>query len=86
MPWPGRQVREKRHRLPRECYQGEVSVAFTCCVIDDYSLFTSAEVVSAFVQRLRQAAEKNHCAVLICCYMPEHAHILLQGREPWADT
>jgi len=80
------QIREKRHRLPRECYRGEVTVAFTACVEDDYPLFSDASVVTAFVERLDTAAKKHKCIVFIYCFMPEHQHLIVHGTAPSADT
>jgi putative transposase len=43
-------------------------------------------VVAHFRDLLGKAAEKNHCTVLIYCFMPDHLHVILQGLDDTADT
>lgn len=81
-----KKVRQKSHRLPRESYQGEVTVAFTACIADTQPLFKDATVVNAFVALLSTAAEKNHCIVPVYCFMPGHLHLILQGAVSSADV
>jgi REP element-mobilizing transposase RayT len=78
-------IREKPHRLPRECYRGEVTTAITACVDRDVPLFNDCQVVNAFIERLERAAKKHGCIVLIYCFMPEHQHLILRGATPEAD-
>jgi putative transposase len=78
--------REKIHRLPRESYRGEVTVAFTACVTGDDRLFTDSRVVGAFVELLRLACRDHRCCVLIYCFMPDHVHVMLSGQDNSADT
>lgn len=84
-PLPHR-IREKQHRLPRECYQGEVTVACTVCVVEDVPLFVDASVVAVFVEKLADALSRNQCVAYAYCFMPEHQHIVLHGTNPAADT
>src|SRR5262249_29654587 len=49
----------KHHRLPRECYQGQVSVAFTVCIADRKHLFTNSHVVGILVSFLKEVAEEH---------------------------
>ena len=83
MPEP---TREKLHRLPRESYRGDATVAFTACVADAHPLFTDAGVVEVFVALLRSTAERHGCVVVIYCFMPEHLHVMLHGWQESADT
>jgi putative transposase len=83
MPEP---TREKLHRLPRESYRGDATVAFTACVADAHPLFTDAGVVEVFVALLRSTAEHHGCVVVIYCFMPEHLHVMLHGWQESADT
>ncbi len=79
-------IREKHHRLPRGCYRGQVTVAFTACVDGGSPLFTDAQVVGSFTERLQTAVEKHQCVVFIYCFMPEHQHLIVHGNSPQADT
>jgi putative transposase len=81
-----RQIWEKQHRLPREAYRGEITVALTACIQNAMTLFTTPEVVNPFIDRLRSASQRSHCHVLIYCFMPEHLHGILQGFDASADT
>jgi REP-associated tyrosine transposase len=78
--------REKRHRLPREHYRGQVNVALTLCVASKAGLFADSEVLSAFVSLLTASAKKHDCVVLIYCFMPDHVHLLLSGQSESSDT
>src|ERR1700687_1076212 len=78
--------RETHHRLPRESYQGLVNVAFTICAADRTPLFTETEVVSEFISLLRAALEKHACVASIYCFMPDHVHVLLSGRDESSDA
>jgi putative transposase len=80
------QTREKRHRLPRSCYRGDVTVAITVCIADRYPIFTDPDVVAAFVSVLRDTCNQRHCIVPIYCFMPEHMHLILQGCALDADA
>ncbi len=75
-------------RLPREAYRGYVLVAFTACVADSRYLFTpaNADVVAEFVAHLRRSAAATHCEVPAYCFMPDHAHVLIQGIDGLADA
>jgi REP element-mobilizing transposase RayT len=79
-------VREKKHRLPLERYRGEVTVAFTACVRGNAVLFVSSEIVGALAQYLAIATDKHQCEVLVYCFMPDHAHMILRGRNPQSEA
>jgi putative transposase len=79
-------IREQPHRLPRECYRGRVTVAFTACIKERRSPFREARVVKQFLELLQKSVEKNLCLVPIYCFMPDHLHLILQGLEDSADT
>jgi len=79
-------VRERSHRLSRDAYLGEVVVAFTACVTDRQPAFTDDEIVGVFADALRDAAQRSASTVLLYCFMPDHAHIVLRGQTPRADV
>jgi REP-associated tyrosine transposase len=82
---PPASIREKPHRLPRNAYVGRVNVAFTACVADRQNLFDE-DVVSAFVDTLRQALSKFDCSAPVYCFMPDHLHVIIQGDAEHSDT
>jgi putative transposase len=79
-------IREKRHRLPRDCYRGPVVVALTACVAERHTPFLDSDVVSHFRDVLAQVIEQSRCLVPIYCFMPDHLHVVLQGQDELADS
>ena len=77
---------EKPHRLPPECYRGQVAVAFTACLLEGQTGLNRASVVSPFVKFLGRVGTKHACLVLIYCFMPDHLHVIVHGREDLSDT
>ena len=76
---------EKRHRLPRENYRGEITTAFTLCVHDKKPIFQNLTVIEAFINLLYASVEHSRCIVPSYCFMPDHLHIILTGAEHQAD-
>jgi putative transposase len=76
----------RQHRLPDECYRGFATVAFTCCINDKKKNIARAEIVLAFSEILFKESIKLDCDVLAYIFMPDHCHILLQGKSERADT
>src|SRR6266704_708981 len=74
----------RHHRLPRECYRGRVSAAFTLCLMERRPFFTEPSLVGVFVDFLKEGAEK-HLFVAIYCFMPDHAHLVCIGRNDNTD-
>jgi hypothetical protein len=59
-------MKEKKHRLPKEFYRGEISVALTLCVRKDVaSGFSLSEpkIVDCFKEILTRAISKERCIV-----------------------
>lgn len=79
-------VRERRHRLDREAYLGEVVVAFTACVACRRALFQEPGIVQNFVEVLRSSAIRYASTVILFCFMPDHVHFVLRGDKPTADV
>ena len=79
-------IREKKHRLPREYYRGELLVAITARIVDHRPAFVTAKIVESCVRILEEAASAQHCAVLIYCFMPDHLHLMIEGLRPTSDT
>lgn len=75
-----------RHkRLPRDRYVGEWKIVFPVNIFDKAKVFLDDEVVSAHVEMLTRATRSFGCVVPICCFMPDHAHILLIGTSQRSD-
>jgi putative transposase len=74
-------IREKAHRLQRDCYQGQVAVALTLCIKDRKPLFVDSSLVNIFTGLLRNTAEKFYCLIPAYCFMPDHVHIIAMGTQ-----
>jgi putative transposase len=79
-------IREKRHRLEKDDYRGEISVSFTLCIKDRFQLFQNASIVNIFENILRFEAERAFCIIPVYCYMPDHQHLIVSGRNSGSDT
>ncbi len=94
-------VREKRHRLPKEYYQGEISVAFTLCFerrlkpaatsgIQNKNVasdfsLSEHEIMNTFTDILTLVIKKTGCIVPVYCFMPDHQHLILTGTHSNSD-
>ncbi|RKY83753.1 hypothetical protein DRQ11_12570, partial [candidate division KSB1 bacterium] len=52
-------VCERHHRLPRECYCGEITVVFTACILKKRSFFLSNKIVAPNVAMLARVLVRN---------------------------
>ena len=79
-------VRERKHRLPKEAYCGFVVVAFTACIRNRTYLFKNDLLVREFEEILLQELVKFKCEAIVYLFMPEHCHLLLQGKHESAQV
>lgn len=78
-------IKERKHRLPREAYIGRVRRSFTICVLDKKVLFISDHVFRAMVDMLKDALNKSNCDAHIYLFMPDHWHLLIEGKSDESD-
>ena len=76
----------RSHRLPDEYYRELVTVAFTCCIKDKKQNIARKEIVLPCSEILFTESRRSDCDVLAYIFMPDHCHILLQGKSDHADT
>ena len=79
-------MREKTHRLPRERYLGEQTVAFTTRILDHRPLFHGPRAANDFAGIMIGEAAKREVDVLLACFMPDHVHALLRGGSEGSDV
>jgi putative transposase len=72
-------IREKHHRLPKEYYQGDTVVALTLCVQNRNQIFTTPDIVYAFIGMLEEIIPKHQCFIPVYCFMPDHLHLIVAG-------
>jgi REP element-mobilizing transposase RayT len=81
-------IKEKRHRLPKGFYRGEISVALTLCIKRDvasgFSL-SEIEIVNTFTEILTPIVTKEGCIVPVYCFMPDHQHLIITGIQGNSD-
>ena len=77
--------REKNHRLAPELYRGGNIIAFTICIKDKESFFTSNDIFAVFEEVLLQELKSKDCLAYVYLFMPNHAHLLLSGNDSNAD-
>ncbi len=79
-------IKEKKHRLPSRSYQGQVAVAFTVRIEGSDDAFTDADLVERFKKYLETSAKRYHCLIPIFCFMPDHLHVIFEGKTDNADA
>ncbi len=80
-------IRERKHRLPKEFYRGEISVAFTLCLKRESvsSGFLDSRIVDRFTDILTSVVSEADCYVPVYCFMPDHQHLIVSGRQKNSD-
>jgi REP element-mobilizing transposase RayT len=81
-------IKERRHRLPKEFYKGQVSVAFTLCLKGDVAAGFSlreSEIVNIFIGILASVVTEAECIVPVYCFMPDHQHLIITGVQKNSD-
>jgi len=71
----------KKHRLNKDNYIGTNVYSVTIASDLRKYVFTSKKVIDEHVRVLNQACEKYKFDVIVYCFMPDHLHLLLQGRH-----
>jgi REP element-mobilizing transposase RayT len=81
-------IKEKSHRLPKEFYHGEVTVAFTLCLrgnVESGSILREPEIMNNFTDILASVITNTGCIVPVYCIMPDHQHIIIAGTRSDSD-
>ena len=79
-------IRERKHRLPRNCYKGRVTVMFTLCVEGHKPALTDATLVDRLILLIAEVVTKRRCSVPIFTFMPDHLHLLMHGDSDKSDV
>jgi putative transposase len=72
-------------RLPSFNYLGFAQYFLTFCVINRRRVFTNARVVDLALTKIRQCASDERFSLLAYCFMPDHLHLLVEGKHEEAD-
>ena len=78
-------VQRRTHRLDRNLYKGRLIAAFTCCVSNKQVQFVDEEIFRVFEKKLLESLKKHDCEAHVYLFMPDHLHLLVEGRTDEAD-
>ena len=76
----------RKHRLPDEAYQGQVTVAFTACLANSQPLLANDPIVQTLIPMLQKSTSAFDCTVPIYCFMPDHLHLVIRGSSAESDS
>lgn len=79
------EIREKKHRLDPALYVGHRMAAFTLCVKDRKDIFKSSAIFHTVEGFLLSSLGKYNVAAHVYFFMPDHLHMLLEGKDQSAD-
>jgi putative transposase len=66
-------------------YRGRYRYLLTFCTANRTPVFANAEFVRTARARIEQTAIAEGFAILAHCFMPDHIHLVMEGRTPEAD-
>ena len=72
-------------RLDDFDYLGPNLYSLTFCTRDRQRVFTSDDVVQATLDQILLTAREQEMEILVYCFMPDHLHLLVEGRSQFAD-
>jgi putative transposase len=72
-------------RLKTFDYLGFYRYFLTICACDRTRIFTDDQSVGRVLMELSRTADDQHFLVIAYCFMPDHVHLLVEGRHPAAD-
>lgn len=78
-------IKEHKHRLSREAYKGRVRCAFTICVLNKRTLFVTEQIFRSMENMLLDSLNKFMCDADIYLFMPDHSHLLIEGKSDESD-
>src|SRR5262245_7857715 len=66
-------------------YLGEYRYFLTFCCDRRRKAFTVPDAVALVTTHFMRAAEEEEFAIVACCFMPDHAHLVAEGLEDHSD-
>ncbi|MEJ2616519.1 MAG: transposase [Ignavibacteriaceae bacterium] len=75
-------IKERKHRLPKGLYIGEIAVSFTACIKDRKCLFTNENIFNEFEKILLDELKSTSCSSYVYLFMPDHLHTIIKGNMP----
>jgi putative transposase len=78
-------IREKKHQLDEHLYRGNHRIAFTLYIQDRKQFFNKKSNFDIFETELLKSLQKHQCDAVVYLFMPDHFHVLLQGKNKDSD-
>jgi len=72
-------------RLKTFGYLGPYRYFLTICALNRTRIFNDNQSVGLVLMALSRTADAQHFLVVAYCFMPDHAHMLVEGNHPGAD-
>jgi putative transposase len=66
-------------------YLGLNRYFLTFCTRNRCHVFTTPEAVALVLTQILRGADQEQLAILAYCFMPDHVHLLVEGREERSD-
>jgi len=66
-------------------YRGSWRYSLTICVYGRRCAFVDKQLVTSVLSQIRDAAASNEFQLLAYCFMPDHVHLVVEGRSDSAD-
>ena len=76
---------KSRTRLKSFDYLGEYRYFLTFCTADRHPAFVKPKVVDTTLSQIVRASVENAFTIPAYCFMPDHAHLLVEGSSPASD-
>ena len=67
-------------------YLGLHRYSLTFCTDRRQTLFTTHDVVDLVLEQIARAAGQYQFAIIAYCFMPDHAHLLIEGQSADSDA
>ena len=71
----------KRIRLAPTVYQGVRAFSVTVSTAHRQNLFSDGRAVTLCLSALKKASTREEMEMIAYCFMPDHLHLLLEGKE-----
>ncbi len=76
---------KKRIRLKHFEYKGRYRYFVTICTYEKITIFTDKSVVDHLLDALRIQSRMYGFKILVYCFMPDHLHLLIEGKNYESD-
>jgi putative transposase len=76
---------KSRPRLKTFDHRGSYRYSVTICTAHRVTWFDTAEIAEAVLSQIKRSAIQHQFAILAYCFMPDHVHLLVEGRTPDAN-